>query len=92
MKEVPRGRVKADGSFAIGTYTPEDGAPPGAYKVIIVWLPPDAADNVMQLGGYPNKLPSLYADPKTTPLKVHVEQGPNDLPAYELPSTKGARR
>src|SRR5262245_12192918 len=39
--KLPSARVKADGTFAIGTYDPEDGAPPGEYKVSIFWLPPD---------------------------------------------------
>jgi hypothetical protein len=29
MAQVPSARVKADGSFALGTYEPNDGAPPG---------------------------------------------------------------
>lgn len=95
MKEVPSGRVKADGSFAIGTYEPEDGAPPGEYKVIIIWLPPDALARVSPTGKLPNKLPDLYSDAKTTPLKVRVNEGSNDLPPYDLPSLgslKGTRR
>src|SRR5262245_35874294 len=91
MKEVPRGRVKADGSFAIGTYAPEDGAPAGEYKVLILWLPPDAGENFMKTGRYPNKLPDEYGNPMTTPFKVQVKEGPNDLPPYELSTKKGAR-
>lgn len=95
MQEVPSSRVKADGSFTIGTYEPEDGAPPGDYKVIIIWLPPDALARMSPDGRLPNKLPDLYSDAKTTPLKIHVDEGPNDLPPYDLPSPgnpKGARR
>jgi hypothetical protein len=95
MAQVPTGRVKADGSFAIGTYEPEDGAPPGDYKVIIIWLPPDALARISPDGRLPNKLPDLYSDAKTTPLKIHVDEGPNELPPYDLPSSgssKGGRR
>jgi hypothetical protein len=95
MSQVPTGRVQADGSFAIGTYEPEDGAPPGEYKVILIWLPPDALARISPTGRLPNKLPDLYSDAKTTPLKIHVAEGPNDLPPYNLPSPgspKGGRR
>jgi hypothetical protein len=95
MAQVPSGRVKADGSFALGTYEPNDGAPPGEYKVIIIWLPPDALARISPTGRLPNKLPDLYSDAKTTPLKIQVAEGPNDLPPYDLPSSglpKGGRR
>jgi hypothetical protein len=96
MQQVPRGRVQADGSFVIGTYVPADGAPAGDYKVIIVWLPPNAVDRVMETGSYPNLLPAIYSDMKTTPLTLQVKEGPNHVPAYELPGApatgKGARR
>jgi hypothetical protein len=95
MAQVSSGRVKADGSFAIGTYDPEDGAPPGDYKVIIIWLPPNALARISPDGRLPNNLPDLYSDAKTTPLKIQVNEGPNDLPPYDLPSSgsfKGGRR
>ena len=85
----PTGAVKADGSFELGTYAPGDGAPAGAYKVIISWVPEDAP--LLPNGRFFNKLPDRYSDWKTTPLKIVVEQGPNDLPPYELSSKKGAR-
>ncbi|MCI0461866.1 MAG: transthyretin-like family protein [Gemmataceae bacterium] len=95
MDQVPSGRVQADGSFALGTYEPEDGAPPGDYKVILIWLPPDALARISPTGRLPNRLPDLYSDAKTTPLTITVEEGPNDLPPYDLPSSgspKGGRR
>jgi hypothetical protein len=93
MKEFPRGRVKADGSFAIGTYGPDDGAPPGEYKVVIVWLPPNADERpLLPSGRHPNKLPDLYSSATTTPLKVQVKEDPNDLPPYQLRGAKEARR
>src|SRR5207247_5472278 len=67
--KLPSARVKADGSFSIGTYDPEDGAPPGDYKVSIFWLPPDFELQLIKTGKYPNRLPELYSDAKTSPLK-----------------------
>src|SRR5207237_1030680 len=91
MKELPRARVKADGTFSIGTYDPEDGAPPGEYKVSILWLPPDFEAQVFKTGKYPNKLPELYSDAKASPLKIQVNEAPNEVPAFELRSAKGGR-
>ncbi len=93
MKQFPAARVQADGSFDIGTYTAKDGAPAGDYKVIVVWLPQDAADRIGPDGRYPNFLPDEYSDPKKTPLAtLHVKEGPNEVPPYDLPSPKKAKR
>lgn len=92
MKQFPAARVQRDGSFEVGTYVEKDGAPAGEYKVVVVWLPQDAADRVSPSGRYPNMLPDLYSEPKTTPLKLQVKEAANDVPPYELPSPKGSRR
>ena len=91
MKELPTSRVKADGTFSIGTYDPEDGAPPGDYKVIILWLPPDAEAQMIKTGKYPNKLPERYGDPKTSSLKIQVNEGTNEVHVFDLHSAKGGR-
>jgi hypothetical protein len=64
MKEFPQGLVKADGSFALGTYVPGDGAPAGEYKVILSWVPEDGP--LLPNGRFFNKLPDRYSDWKTT--------------------------
>jgi hypothetical protein len=91
-QEGPTSRVKADGSFSIGTVDPEDGAPPGEYKVVILWLTADAELQLIKTGRYPNKLPEMYGDAKTTPLRIQVKEGLNDVPPFELQSAKGARK
>lgn len=92
IKELPTARVKADGTFSIGTYTAEDGAPPGEYKVSIFWMPPDFEAQAIRTGKYPNRLPDVYGDAKASPLKIQVQEAPNDLPPYELSSAKPTRR
>ncbi len=90
--KTPSARVKGDGTFAIGTYDPEDGAPPGEYKVSIFWFPPDFEAQAMRTGRYPNRLPDVYGDAMKSPLKIEVKEGPNDVPTYELSSAKAGRR
>lgn len=76
----------ADGSFTLSTYTAHDGAPEGEYAVSVVWRKP-FFDETGKPG--PNHLPVQYASPKTSPLKVTVKRGANDL-SFEL-SGKEAR-
>ncbi len=66
----------ADGSFRLSTYTANDGAPAGEYAVTVVWRKP-FHDETGKPG--PNHLPAQYADAKTTPLKVTVKFGTNEL-------------
>lgn len=47
----PRGRINAQGQFALGTYKANDGAPAGDYQVIVVQaLPPGAVAGIRNLG------------------------------------------
>lgn len=89
MAQFPRGHVKADGSFTIGTYDSGDGAPPGDYKVAIVWM--DEDPEILPNGRFATKLPDKYSNATTTPLSVQVREGPNDLAAYELKGPKRGR-
>ena len=91
MSAYPRAQVKPDGSFSIATYQLEDGAQPGDYKVVIMWMPENARQLLMEGKLLVNKLPPQYADAKTTPLEVHVKEGPNDLSPFELQAPGKAR-
>jgi hypothetical protein len=84
---IPTAGVKADGSFTVTSYQSDDGAPPGEYVITIRWNKYDE-----KLGGAgPNVLPELYADPKTSPIKVTVNAGaPTTLEPITL-TTKTAR-
>jgi len=69
-------RTEADGSFVLSTYQPGDGAVEGEYAVTVVLRQPfvDAAGRPG-----PNQLPERYSKVETTPLRVEVKPGVNDL-------------
>jgi hypothetical protein len=78
-----RGVVQQDGTFKISTYEKEDGAPPGEYVVVVQWFKFVSGDGGSGAG--PNVLPVKYASPETSPLKVTVKEGSNELPAITIP-------
>jgi hypothetical protein len=78
----PRATVDPDGSFAVTTYEPGDGAPTGKYKVTIEWHRPVTGQESGEGDDVPpNVLPAEYASPATTPVKVKVVRGDNEFPA-----------
>jgi hypothetical protein len=68
--------AEADGTFALSTYTANDGAPAGEYAVTVVWWKP-----LVDANGKPgpNLLPERYARPETTPLRATVKAGTNEV-------------
>jgi tetratricopeptide (TPR) repeat protein len=80
----PRATVKEDGSFAVETYGKEDGAPPGEYRVLVQWLF-KMDKNEVEGGGLPrNYLPARYGKFETSGLSVRIQEGDNDIPAFQL--------
>ncbi len=81
----PRASVDDDGTFAVTTYEPGDGAPAGDYKVTVVWHRPVPG---RQAEGDdpppPNVIPAEYADPGKTPLTITVEEGENEFPPIKF--------
>lgn len=79
----PSAQVAADGTFVLGTYTADDGAPPGEYAVTVFWpaaaapIGGDADSDVDRLGG-------RYSDPATTALRARVDEQPTDLAPFRL--------
>jgi hypothetical protein len=76
----PRGTVGDDGTFVLGTYEREDGAPAGEYTVAITWeggVLPDGREEPT------DKLHGRY-DLSNTRLKATVKEGPNELPPFQL--------
>jgi hypothetical protein len=72
---TPTGTVKDDGSFAITSYEPGDGAPQGEYVATIEWY-----KYQKDLGGAgPNVIPPKYVSAKTSPVKVSVGGGPAQI-------------
>jgi hypothetical protein len=77
------GTVKEDGTFHIGVYEEADGAPPGEYVATVQWfrvVPSEGGG-----GRGPNVLPIKYASPKTSPIRVTVKPGQNQVSPIELP-------
>lgn len=77
----PRGVTGADGRFALGTYSAEDGAPEGGYQVILLWpqkeSPEDEEATDRLLGWY---------DGVRSQLTARVAAGNNTLPTINLPA------
>jgi hypothetical protein len=71
----PRGKVSADGTFALTTLSTGDGAPPGEYRVTVeLWLAGARADDPPA-----NRLPVKYAKPETSGLSATVTAGQTEL-------------
>jgi hypothetical protein len=72
------GRIEADASFQLTTNKPNDGAPPGTYKVLLMevgraLVPGD--DTRMA----PGLIHSRYSDLSTTDLTAEVTPGVNQV-------------
>jgi hypothetical protein len=68
--------TQADGSFKVGTFAKEDGIIPGRYVVTVQPHP-----NVKS--GAPS-IPSAYTSPKTSPLKIEVNDSTKDLGTLKI--------
>jgi hypothetical protein len=81
---APSGTTDADGEFDLRSYDPGDGAPAGEYNVTVVWPEKSfpGADEEFHKPG--DQLGGKYADPKSTPLSVQIEEGTNELAPFEL--------
>ena len=76
----PRGKVRADGSFALTTYDGEDGAPAGDYRVTVeLWLTTGRGDE-----GPTSRLPAKYARPETSGLTATVNAWPTELKPFDV--------
>ena len=81
----PRGVVNDDGSFVLGTYKKEDGAPAGEYRVSVQWLVKKSKKEEVEGGALPvNVLPSRYSKSETSGLTAVIQQGDNDIPTLQL--------
>ena len=80
----PRGTAREDGSFVLGTYGNDDGAPAGEYKVTVQWYKraelKDADGGRLQK----NLLQARYAAATTSGLTVEIRAGENQIPVIKL--------
>lgn len=79
---VAQGIVQKDGTFKVGVYEKDDGAPPGEYVATVQWFKIVASEGGGGRG--PNVIPKKYSDPETSPVQVSVKAGANDLPPIEI--------
>jgi serine/threonine-protein phosphatase CPPED1 len=68
--------AEGDGSFAMSSYKAFDGVPAGQYAVTVVLRQP-FFEPTGKLGA--NRLPAVYADAKTSPLRFEVRSGVNEF-------------
>src|SRR5262249_7049978 len=82
----PRAVTRADGTFVLGTYATDDGAPAGEFKVTVQCFKQlRKVDGESEGTPLPkNVLPARLANPETSRLTVRIKEEENDLPALTL--------
>jgi hypothetical protein len=73
------GSIQADATFRLMTNKPDDGAPAGDYKVLIIEVGRHALPGGDGSEMAPGKIDSRYADPSTTDLRATVKPGVNPV-------------
>jgi hypothetical protein len=87
QRHRPFGFTGADGTFELTTLNKADGSPSGDYKVLAQWSAQgggDGRDGERTLG--PDRLRGRYMNLETTPLTAKIEDGPAELPPFDLKS------
>lgn len=75
IRVSPRGNVQNDATFVLQTYEPNDGAPAGKYRAVIIpWAPPVDSGPALPL-----PIDSRWQNFQTTPLSVTIEPKPNQI-------------
>lgn len=80
----PYAIVQADGTFEVGTYLSDDGAPPGEYAVTLVW-PTVTIEGGEETFGL-DRLGGRFSDPAAPIARVVVEDEPVNIPVILLKS------
>jgi hypothetical protein len=80
---LPTGYVREDGSFSLTTYSPDDGAPEGDYRVAITWIDPKAKPD-RKTGEMPNQLPDRFANAQKSGLQAKVGKGTDNRAIFRL--------
>ncbi|HTU20495.1 MAG TPA: hypothetical protein VMG10_20695 [Gemmataceae bacterium] len=77
----PVGQTDDQGYFKLTSYRNGDGAPEGSYLVTVTWF--RVFDNGQEVVRY-NALPLRYGAPQSSPLRVTVANGNNELAPLQL--------
>jgi tetratricopeptide (TPR) repeat protein len=82
----PHATVQDDGTFVVGTFDNDDGAPAGEYQVMVTWFVKDPKgavdDDGMPIRSSP--LPRRYATFENSGLTVRIGAGENEIPTLQL--------
>jgi hypothetical protein len=79
----PWGMADRDGNFRLKTYRTNDGAPAGEYIATVEWRKGSPGER----RGTRGLLPSKYATPKESPLRVTVDPSIDRLEPFNIPRT-----
>ena len=93
IPQNPHAVTKADGTFAIGTFTDADGAAEGGYQLVLTW-PVDPAEKAARAAKGEkvessdeaqdtDRLMGWY-DALHSNVNVRVKSGPNEVPAINI--------
>jgi len=75
IRVSPRGVINPDGTFILQTYGPEDGAPAGKYRAIILPYYPPVDQPVV----VPSPIDKRWQSFQSSPLRITIEPTPNEL-------------
>lgn len=78
-KVAPAGAADEEGRFSLTTYEPGDGAPPGDYRVTVVWKAPPPAGADPETAARVDRLRGAFKDPNTSGLRLTVPRGGGEL-------------
>ncbi len=81
---LPRGRTNEEGAFSLTTYSDNDGAPAGKYRITVSYR---GVHQNHRTNEEPELLPAAYRNPRATLLRAEVQEGENDLAALEIKLT-----
>ena len=85
----PVGRSKADGSFSLMTYAPDDGAPEGEYVVTILYVDPTQPYDECGDVTTHDVLKGRYLDATKSELRARVVPGSNDIKVFAVAENSG---
>ena len=78
------GTIQEDGTFVLGTYTPDDGAAAGNHRAIVVQIV--IADGITKhTKDHGRAVPPRYGDYESSPLSVEVQAQPKNEVVLTLP-------
>lgn len=80
----PRGRTNEEGVFALTTYSDNDGAPAGRYRVTVSYR----GNHQNSRTNEEPELLGAYRNPRTSMLQAEVQEGDNDLAPLEIKLTR----